>query len=205
MPSSERRAVDRGWAGPIPSTLSPYPCIEFVNSRFESHIGTGEVYDRLEMPEWRAWFLERSGLRQPPAPTPETLTELRHVRTQLRELLQRGARPAPRTMSWINDLFAASPAVWQLRGTGAGVEMHLTRAADWSGVIAAVLQSYGELLESGGIDRVRECANPHCTWLFYDKSRNGTRRWCDPQACGNLHNVHAHRRRSRAQHTPRRV
>jgi predicted RNA-binding Zn ribbon-like protein len=209
MPSTEQDSAGEGsmppsnhpinhrWAGPIPYTLSPHLCIEFVNSRFENYTGTGEIYDRLEMARWREWFLDRAGIpvKQPPAP--ETFHELVHVRTMLRELLGLRARPAPRTMSWINRYLAASPPMWQLRCTGAGVEMHVTWDADWTGVIAAILTSYGRLLENGTIDRVRECANPHCTWMFYDQSRNATRRWCDPQACGNLHNVHAHRERSR--------
>lgn len=196
MPSSNH-AINHRWAGAIPYTLSPYLCIDFVNSRFDNYTGTGEVYDRLEMARWRKWFLDRAGVSLKQPPTPATLNELRHVRTRLRELLKRRGRPTPQTMSWINRYLAASPAVWHLRSAGAGVEMQMTWDADWAGVIAAVLTSYGRLLENGTIDRVRECANPHCTWLFYDESRNATRRWCDPQACGNLHNVHAHRERSR--------
>jgi predicted RNA-binding Zn ribbon-like protein len=199
MPSSNHPTNDR-WPGSVPYTLSPYLCIEFVNSRFENYTGTGEVYDRLEMEVWRRWFLDRAGIPVKQPPTPETFHELREVRTRLRDLLERSARPAPRTMSWINRYLAASPAVWQLRtaGAGAGAELHVTWDSDWTGVIAAVLSSYGRLLEDGTSDRVRECANPHCTWLFYDESRNATRRWCDPQACGNLLNVHAHRERSRS-------
>lgn len=196
MPASNQ-GINHPWEGTTPYTLSPYLCIEFVNSRFENYTGTGEVYDRLEMPGWRKWFLDRAGIPLKQPPTPETFHELRHVRTTLRELLAQRARPDARAMSWINGSLAASPPVWQLRPAGAGVQMHMTWDADWTAVIAAVLTSYGRLFENGTIDRVRECANPHCTWLFYDESRNGTRRWCDPRACGNLHNVQAHRERSR--------
>ena len=197
MPPSSHRLNQR-WAGPIPYTLSPYLCIEFVNSRFENYTGTGEVYDRLNMTRWRKWFLDRADITVKHPPTPDTFRELRLVRTMLRGLLERRARPAAQTMSQINHYLAASPGVWQLRRAGASVEPRMTWDADWNGVIAALLISYGQLLETGTIDRVRECANPHCTWLFYDESRNAARRWCDPQACGNLHNVHAHRERSRS-------
>jgi predicted RNA-binding Zn ribbon-like protein len=182
--------------------LSPYLCIDFVNSRFANYLGTGEVYDRLEMAPWREWFLDRAGIPVSRPLAPETLDELREVRATLRELLDHSAPPAPETMSWINRRLAASPPAWQLRRAGDGVAMHMTWDADWTAVIAAVLASYGRLLEAGTPARVRECANPHCTWLFYDESRNGTRRWCDPQACGNVHNVHAHRRRARERSDP---
>lgn len=33
--------------------------------------------------------------------------------------------------------------------------------------------------------RVRKCANPECVLWFYDTSRNGQRRWCSMEGCGN--------------------
>lgn len=198
MTSADQTAEER-WYGPIPSILSPHLCIAFVNSRYEDHTGTGEVYECLEMPRWRSWFLDRAGIKVKQPLTPETFSQLRHVRAVLRDLLEERARPDPSTISWINSYLAAAPTTWQLRRTGRGARMEMTWGADWSSVIAAVLTSYAQLLESGRIDRVRRCANPHCTWLFYDESRNASRRWCDPRVCGNLQGVRAHRERSRTQ------
>ncbi len=42
-----------------------------------------------------------------------------------------------------------------------------------------------ELATSDVMDRVRECGNPECRWLFLDTSKNHTRRWCDMKVCGN--------------------
>lgn len=33
--------------------------------------------------------------------------------------------------------------------------------------------------------RVRICEAPDCLWLFFDASRNRSRRWCDMRQCGN--------------------
>ena len=44
----------------------------------------------------------------------------------------------------------------------------------------------GELLTGAGLERVRDCGNDECRWLFLDGSKNGTRRWCDMTVCGNL-------------------
>lgn len=41
------------------------------------------------------------------------------------------------------------------------------------------------LLESDQVMRVRICAAPGCGWAFLDTSKNGTRRWCSMQLCGN--------------------
>lgn len=42
---------------------------------------------------------------------------------------------------------------------------------------------------------VRECAAPDCRWLFLDRSRNHSRRWCDMKACGNRAKARRHYRR----------
>ena len=34
-------------------------------------------------------------------------------------------------------------------------------------------------------DRVKECASTTCEWVFLDRSRNHSRRWCDMSDCGN--------------------
>jgi predicted RNA-binding Zn ribbon-like protein len=53
-------------------------------------------------------------------------------------------------------------------------------------VIWPIAQSGSELLTSEA-DRamVRECASDTCEWLFLDRTRNHSRRWCDMADCGN--------------------
>jgi len=41
------------------------------------------------------------------------------------------------------------------------------------------------LITSSDIYNVRECGEKTCRWLFLDRSRNHSRRWCDMQLCGN--------------------
>ena len=48
-----------------------------------------------------------------------------------------------------------------------------------------VALSAADLLTSGRLALVRECALETCGWLFLDTSRNQTRRWCDMKVCGN--------------------
>lgn len=64
-----------------------------------------------------------------------------------------------------------------------------------------VAQSAVELLTRGDLARVKECGGPDgCGWLFYDTSRNGSRRWCSMSGCGSqakMRRYHA-RRKARA-------
>lgn len=58
-----------------------------------------------------------------------------------------------------------------------------------------ILRSAAELLTADDLQRVRECAAPSCTWLFLDRSRNRSRRWCSMETCGNRAKAHRHYQR----------
>ena len=45
--------------------------------------------------------------------------------------------------------------------------------------------------------RVRLCEAPDCVWLFYDGTRNRSRRWCDMRQCGNRMKARRHHARRR--------
>jgi len=46
-------------------------------------------------------------------------------------------------------------------------------------------------------ERIKLCAGEDCGWLFYDASRNLTRRWCSMADCGNLAKARRHYARRR--------
>ncbi|MCO5162402.1 MAG: CGNR zinc finger domain-containing protein [Mesorhizobium sp.] len=60
---------------------------------------------------------------------------------------------------------------------------------------AAVAISALSLLQPDMRRRIRICGN--CGWLFLDKSRNGSRLWCDMSVCGNRQKARRHYRRAR--------
>jgi predicted RNA-binding Zn ribbon-like protein len=72
-------------------------------------------------------------------------------------------------------------------------------AASLAAPLRPVVRSAAELLTSDALDRIRECDGARCTWLFLDRSRNRSRRWCSMESCGNRAKVHRHYRRRRAQ------
>lgn len=61
-----------------------------------------------------------------------------------------------------------------------------------------VLRSAADLLTSEERGQVRECAGTACTWLFLDRSRNRSRRWCSMESCGNRAKARRHYHRQRA-------
>jgi predicted RNA-binding Zn ribbon-like protein len=48
-----------------------------------------------------------------------------------------------------------------------------------------VARSAADLLTSGDLGRVRQCAREGCDWLFMDTSKNRSRRWCSMAMCGS--------------------
>jgi predicted RNA-binding Zn ribbon-like protein len=54
-----------------------------------------------------------------------------------------------------------------------------------AGPLWLILDAAAALLTSPELRQVRECNEKTCRWLFLDRSRNHSRRWCDMQLCGN--------------------
>lgn len=52
-----------------------------------------------------------------------------------------------------------------------------------SDLLDPIAYAAGHLLLTADHPPVKEC--PGCGWLFVDRSRNGSRRWCDMQVCGS--------------------
>lgn len=48
-----------------------------------------------------------------------------------------------------------------------------------------VAAAAADLLVTPEVPVVKECASETCDWLFVDRSRNRSRRWCDMSDCGN--------------------
>jgi predicted RNA-binding Zn ribbon-like protein len=66
-------------------------------------------------------------------------------------------------------------------------------------LLAPALWSAADILVGLESARLRECANDRCLWLFFDDSKNGTRRWCSMQSCGNRAKAHRHYLRQKRQ------
>lgn len=60
-----------------------------------------------------------------------------------------------------------------------------------------IVDDAADLLSSDTLERVKECGGDSCAWLFYDESRNRSRRWCDMGDCGNRAKVRRYYRRRR--------
>jgi predicted RNA-binding Zn ribbon-like protein len=62
-------------------------------------------------------------------------------------------------------------------------------------ILCAVVRSAADLFLSNQLEKVKQCKG--CGWLFYDISRNHSRRWCNMKVCGNRAKARRHYARVR--------
>ena len=144
---------------------------------------------------WRRAFLTRWGYRVRDPDDTDALADLAALRTVLRDALEAyvSRRRLPRSLRMVLDAqMNRAPARLAMGSRPGGYDLSLLRLGDdWDVVIAEVATSAGRLISEG--QRVKICANPHCSWMFVDESRPGTRRWCEVSICGSLVNVRRYR------------
>lgn len=100
-----------------------------------------------------------------------------HNQDQLNAVLEHGARrPQLRNGLPYEDVVVDDPA-WHAAWVAAADYVRLVRERP---------------------ERVRECANPECVLWFLDVSKNGSRRWCSMEVCGNRAKVGRFNQRHRA-------
>lgn len=100
-----------------------------------------------------------------------------------------GDRPDRAAIDSLHDLIAGvvrsasvevSPFGWR-----AGEPADAVRLAVW------------RLFEDEDLGRLRQCGDDSCGWLFLDRTKNGSRRWCSSADCGNRARARRHYRRAR--------
>ena len=123
------------------------------------------------------------------------------VRDLLRSILTGVADGRPlreRDLSELNSALAQTPALLRVRSHSGMVRKQWSSASEGlSQLLFPVLEDAANLLASDRLGRVRECASDECTMLFVDESRNGSRRWCDMNECGNRMKARRHYARTR--------
>jgi len=91
---------------------------------------------------------------------------------------------------WVYDADASAPSSGSKSG---GLQPTVPAAGLFDRVAWSVARSATELLTSGDLRNVHQCALETCGWLFLDVSKNKTRRWCAMKLCGNKAKVRHHR------------
>ncbi len=182
--------------------------LDFVNTRPVMH---GQPVELLS--DWNAllrWFRaadlisgkEKEAFVRQWEKRPEAeacLDGLKTFRESLRATvlrLEAGEEPPAKTVAELNRLLRAHPMFLELRRTAAKLERrNLFEVRRPDDLLAPLVDAVADMLLELKPARLRKCES--CVLHFYDASKNGTRRWCSMQICGNRSKVAAYAKRKR--------
>jgi predicted RNA-binding Zn ribbon-like protein len=90
-----------------------------------------------------------------------------------------GEPPAPGALATIRDMATRTMAAADLAG------MPLTLVFNGADrILGPVAWAAMDLLRGDELGRLKQCPAHDCHWLFLDRSKNGSRRWCEMSTCG---------------------
>lgn len=110
------------------------------------------------------------------------------------------AKPALADLALLNEALPRAFTLPELVDTGSGYGWRWRGdESGLDGILWPVLRSAARLLTDGEHSRIGQCADDRgCGYLFYDTSRNRSRRWCDMNSCGNRAKSQRHYARHRS-------
>jgi predicted RNA-binding Zn ribbon-like protein len=187
--------------GPVPFVFGGRLCLDFANTVNCRTRPASRDYlpDYPALVEWahQLGIIDDgslSGLKDRGAAEPDlarktfaSAIELRETVDRLFRAVAESAQPSERDLAILNRwlrsgraeqrLAAASPNfVWESVGIAPDPRLPL-----W-----AVASSAADLLTREDLRRVKACPGPvGCGWLFFDDTKNRSRRWCSMEYCGS--------------------
>ena len=153
--------------------------------------------EMLSSPERLRAVLAGLGLVAADAPVDgRDLARALEVREALRQLAlaNNGGPPAPEAERVLERAVAADCLALRFRDGNAVLE---GRGGGVAAALATLAAAVAEATADGTWPRLKACPSELCGWLFYDRSRNRSARWCDMAVCGNRTKTRAYRARAR--------
>jgi predicted RNA-binding Zn ribbon-like protein len=120
------------------------------------------------------------------------------VREALRRLLlvNAGGDADPEALAVLEHASAAARLV--IRFERDVQPILLPRAGGLDGAIGRILAVVYTAMADGSWTRLKACPRDVCGWIFYDRSRNSSSRWCSMSVCGNRTKIRRYRRKEGA-------
>jgi predicted RNA-binding Zn ribbon-like protein len=190
--------------------IGNYLCLDFVNTQV---VRGGQQIDLLDSFEalvsWltQAQVLDGSKaeeLMKTWGEKPESAGVLKRAldfRADLREMteqLDSGKAVSQSVIVQTNEFLRQPAGYTELEQTEEGFEKRFR--ADYKEpihLLRPIAESACDLLCYAALPLIKKCGNEECVLIFYDTTKNHSRRWCSMSACGNRMKVASHYRRLR--------
>jgi predicted RNA-binding Zn ribbon-like protein len=112
--------------------------------------------------------------------------ELREAVHDIGAALGRRAKPSQAALASLSALHARFIAGAELAPGALSCRWRWgARASPVEAALGPIALAAVQLFTEGDFHRIRECGGHACGWLFYDRSKNNRRRWCEMEVCGN--------------------
>ena len=124
---------------------------------------------------------------------------IRDVIYRIMSAIATGETPRESDLNKFNIALTAGFKKTRISATSEGFEWTWDKSDQaFDQILWPVLRSTAELLTSQEIKQVGQCADDRgCGYLFYDTSRNHSRRWCSMESCGNRAKAKRHYKRKK--------
>ena len=195
-------------AGPQPGDRAPAPgelalVQAFVNTHYDLAGGGGET---LESPErLSAWLSERELLASAGRVDGHGLDRALAIREGIRALAfaNNGDGLDDRAVHAMRQ--ASRGATTEIRVEADGARFVIAGPANLDAAIGALLAIVARAMIDGSWQRLKACPGRDCGWVFYDRSRNQSARWCAMKVCGDREKARAYyERKVSERRSPRR-
>lgn len=153
--------------------------------------------ERLSTPDALREWLSGHGLIAPEEPVGAVdLRRAVEVREALRALClaNNGVPLDPAALQTLNSAAGAGPLRVRFEDGGGRLA---PAGAGVGGALGALLAIVVGAMGEGTWERLKACPADDCLWVFYDRSRNRSGRWCTMAECGNRAKARAYRERAR--------
>jgi predicted RNA-binding Zn ribbon-like protein len=193
----------------MPRLLGGHVALDFVNT-VDPRYGV-EPVDHV--PDFRAWVewaryagviteteFRRLRSRASGGSADESSAWRRVIRTRddvhaVLSALVADTAPEPGALQRMGDLAAAAASRRRLTYRAGRMLWVPAEPVTPDDPMLRVVAASCELITTPHRGRLRECPGADgCGWLFLDTSRNGTRKWCSMEVCGNRVKIRHHRR-----------
>ena len=191
------------------TVLVPAPseelCLGFANTRFWRGSEPAATEQLATVKDLADWLAANAAMPRQNGKRSGDLDALFDRAIALREAIYRiflaigeGRSPQSADLYIFNGALAETPQRLGISARGGGYAWIVAAPSDTlGGTLAPVIWSAADLMTRAADRRIRRCANDKCRWVFVDRSKGGTRRWCDMNSCGNRAKAHRHYARTK--------
>jgi predicted RNA-binding Zn ribbon-like protein len=176
--------------------------LDLLNSDWHDFKGRGKHVDRLDSDAWLKNFISPWQESLKAAPWPKIRRKLKELRDLLRRMAEDFSTRTPLNkmdLERLNNILENSPEIKKVAWARPSyILQYEKKGPGIHSMLAEIASSFAEILTCGEPRRIKICQNPDCLWIFYDNSKNHSRKWCEnATGCGNLMKVRMFRARAK--------